>query len=60
MNNTLRTLLLPLCAMLAVPPDTAAQAKTIVSLATATPGGGFPVYGDAFTAGPMNLSSPRE
>ena len=28
----------------------AAQEKTVVSLATATPGGGFPVYGDAFAA----------
>lgn len=28
----------------------AAQDRTVVSLATATPGGGFPVYGDAFTA----------
>ena len=29
---------------------TAAQEPTVVSLGTATPGGGFPVYGDAFVA----------
>ena len=50
MKLSVPTLLLPLCTMLAVPFDAAAQAKTTVSLATATPGGGFPVYGDAFTA----------
>ena len=31
--------------------------KTIVTLATATPGGGFPVYGDAF-AGAINAADP--
>ncbi len=42
-------LLLPI-ALLAMAPSLAAQDKTRVSLATATPGGGFPVYGDAFAA----------
>ncbi len=35
----------------------AAQEKTVVSLATATPGGGFPVYGDAFAA-VINATDP--
>src|SRR6476659_1258720 len=45
-------LLSTLLLVLAVPLTVAAQAaeKTIVSLGTATPGGGFPVYGDAVTA----------
>jgi TRAP transporter TAXI family solute receptor len=45
-------LLSTLLLVLAVPLAVAAQAaeKTIVSLGTATPGGGFPVYGDAVTA----------
>ena len=50
MKFSVHSLMLPLCAVFAVPPGVAAQAKTMVSLATATPGGGFPVYGDAFTA----------
>jgi TRAP transporter TAXI family solute receptor len=37
-------------AMLGATPASQAQAPTQVSLATATPGGGFPVYGDAFAA----------
>ncbi len=44
------SLCFPLCTLLALPLDVAAQTRTTVSLATATPGGGFPVYGDAFTA----------
>lgn len=35
----------------------AAQEKIVVSLATATPGGGFPVYGDAFAA-VLNATDP--
>ena len=31
--------------------------KTIISLGTATPGGGFPVYGAAFTAA-MHAADP--
>ena len=31
--------------------------KTSISLGTATPGGGFPVYGDAFTQ-VMNAADP--
>jgi uncharacterized protein len=34
-----------------------AQNKTIVTLGTATPGGGFPVYGDAY-AGTLNAMDP--
>ena len=37
-------------ALLGVSPPSVAQDVTPVSLATATPGGGFPVYGDAFAA----------
>lgn len=37
-------------ALLAAAPFAQAQDKTAISLATATPGGGFPVYGDAFAA----------
>ncbi len=37
-------------ALLGVSPPSVAQPVTPVSLATATPGGGFPVYGDAFAA----------
>src|SRR5262245_32874888 len=48
--QTVRKMLFPLCALCALPADSAAQDKAAVSLATATPGGGFPVYGDAFTA----------
>jgi TRAP transporter TAXI family solute receptor len=42
-------LLVPVTLMGVAPPS-AAQGTTQVSLATATPGGGFPVYGDAFAA----------
>ena len=51
MTNICKTarLLFPI-ALLAMVPPVAAQDKTRVSLATATPGGGFPVYGDAFAA----------
>lgn len=42
-------LLLPIASIVPASPS-AAQDKTTVSLATATPGGGFPVYGDAFAA----------
>lgn len=38
-------------------PLAGAQARTVVSLATATPGGGFPVYGDAFAA-TLNATDP--
>lgn len=44
------SLCFPLCTLPALSLDVAAQPRTTVSLATATPGGGFPVYGDAFTA----------
>ena len=37
-------------ALLGVAATSGAQSATPVSLATATPGGGFPVYGDAFAA----------
>ena len=37
-------------ALLAAAPITQSQDRTVISLATATPGGGFPVYGDAFAA----------
>ena len=52
MNSSLRImfkLLVPVTLM-GVAPSSAAQGTTQVSLATATPGGGFPVYGDAFAA----------
>jgi TRAP transporter TAXI family solute receptor len=52
MNSSLRImfkLLVPVTLMGVAPPS-AAQGATQVSLATATPGGGFPVYGDAFAA----------
>lgn len=50
MTTTLVSALPLLVAML--PFTVAAQAsdRTVVSLATATPGGGFPVYGDAFAS----------
>jgi uncharacterized protein len=62
----LRDLLFPVLSIafaFAAPPG-AAQERTAVSLATATPGGGFPVYGDAFTASineadPTLLVQPR-
>jgi uncharacterized protein len=37
--------------------DTTAAAKTTISFATATPGGGFPLYGNAFAA-VMNEADP--
>jgi uncharacterized protein len=43
-------LLSTLLLVLAIPLAVAAQEKTIVSLGTATPGGGFPVYGEAVAA----------
>lgn len=43
--------------MLAAAPFAQAQDRTSVSLATATPGGGFPVYGDAFAA-VINATDP--
>jgi TRAP transporter TAXI family solute receptor len=52
MNSSLRImfkLLVPVTLMGVMPPS-GAQGVTPVSLATATPGGGFPVYGDAFAA----------
>lgn len=39
-----------LVSMMAGALPAAAAEKTVVSLATATPGGGFPVYGEAFAA----------
>ena len=50
-----RALLLLLPLVVAFP--AVAQDKTVVSLATATPGGGFPVYGDAFAA-VINATDP--
>ncbi len=37
-------------AFLAVAPITQSQDRAVISLATATPGGGFPVHADAFAA----------
>src|SRR5262245_47023024 len=52
-NAPMKQLLLPsiplIVAMLPLAFSAAAQEKVIVSLGTATPGGGFPVYGQAFT-----------
>ncbi|MBL8380404.1 MAG: TAXI family TRAP transporter solute-binding subunit [Burkholderiales bacterium] len=50
MKTSLRVLLPSFLALCVLPPGAHAQDKTPVSLATATPGGGFPVYGAAFTA----------
>ena len=49
-------MLFPL-ALLGVAAPSGAQSATPVSLATATPGGGFPVYGDAFAA-VINATDP--
>lgn len=54
--NALTPILLMLLPMVPASPA-AAQGKTAVSLATATPGGGFPVYGDAF-AEVINATDP--
>ena len=56
MKALLTPALLMLLPMVPTAPA-AAQEKTVVSLATATPGGGFPVYGDAF-AGAINEADP--
>ena len=53
-----------LAGLLAFACVAAAQDKTVVSLGTATPGGGFPVYGAAFSASvneaePSLLVEPR-
>ena len=45
------------CALFALPMSSSAQTKTTVTLGTATPGGGFPVYGEAF-AGAINEADP--
>lgn len=47
--NLVKFLLLPVLLSV-LPLGVAAQGKTAVSLATATPGGGFPIYGEAFAA----------
>jgi hypothetical protein len=36
------------CLFTAALPTTSAQTKNVLTLGTATPGGGFPVYGEAF------------
>jgi TRAP-type uncharacterized transport system substrate-binding protein len=53
-EGDLRTLVAPailVLAMLTVGPAVAQQ-KTVVVLGTATPGGGFPVYGTAYSSVP--------
>lgn len=59
MTSTLRLLcgmLVPMACM-GVAPLSGAQGPTVVSLATATPGGGFPVFGEAFAA-VLNATDP--
>jgi TRAP transporter TAXI family solute receptor len=57
-SPTLRTLARALCVLsLCAAAATHAQNKTVVTLGTATPGGGFPVYGEAF-AGVINQTDP--
>lgn len=49
--------LLALAAVLLLPPTVAASEPTRVTLATATPGGGFPLFGDA-AAAVINATDP--
>ena len=50
MNTLVLSTLIPVLAMLPLAFAAHAAEKTIVSLGTATPGGGFPVYGEAVAA----------
>jgi len=50
MNTVVLSTLIPVLAMLPMAMAAQAAQKTIVSLGTATPGGGFPVYGEAVAA----------
>ncbi len=52
-----RSLLLASCGAAIVPGLASAQDKTVVVLGTATPGGGFPVYGQAY-AETLNATDP--
>jgi TRAP-type uncharacterized transport system substrate-binding protein len=50
MNAVVLSSLIPVLAMLPMAFAVQAAEKTIISLGTATPGGGFPVYGEAVAA----------
>lgn len=57
MPSALASMALCAAAAVMVAGTADAQEKTMISLATATPGGGFPVYGDAYAAA-LNAIDP--